>query len=72
MHRSEAVRLYRCAACGAETSIQDRAFPFGEDEVLCFACAVDRGGSYIEGYDKWKAAPGVQDLFPPPRDERSG
>ena len=26
----------------------DRAFPFGDDDALCFACAVGRGGKYDE------------------------
>jgi hypothetical protein len=68
MHRSEARDLVSCLSCGAEISLGvDRAFALTEDEALCFACAVKRGGTYSEGHDRWTKAPnlsGLRDLTP--------
>jgi hypothetical protein len=57
MHRSEARELIPCSVCGAETSVQDRAYAFGETGVLCYACAIDRQGEYDENRGDWAVAP---------------
>jgi len=62
MHRSEQAQLIPCAACGVEVSQQDRAYPFGDDELLCFACATERNGVYDEAHDRWATEPDVADL----------
>ena len=63
MHRSEADRLNRCAACNVEIdSSLERAFGVGAEVVLCFACAVSRGGSYDEAHDRWVSEPDTSGL----------
>jgi len=67
MHRSEARDLGRCWRCGAEVSVAvDRAYAFGEDGILCFACAAERGGIYDEAHDMWREPPSLTGLAPPP------
>lgn len=65
MHRSEAEQLAVCVACGAEVNPRDRPYPCGEDQVLCYGCAVLRNGVYDEAHDRWVVAPHVLDLFEP-------
>jgi hypothetical protein len=66
MHRSETRELKICADCGAETYPgRERAYAFGA-AVLCWACALRRGGTYDEVHDRWVEAPATGDL---PRDE---
>jgi hypothetical protein len=64
MHRSESEELLRCAACGATLDPSTgRPYPFGpEDDVLCFDCAIARGGSYDGEKERWTRAPRVADL----------
>ena len=64
MHRSEVAQLMPCAACGADVSQRDRAFAFGEDELLCFACASQRNGIYDEAHDRWVVPPDIADIVP--------
>jgi hypothetical protein len=62
MHRSETEELIQCLACGAEISIdRDRSFAITQDDGLCFACALKRGGVYDELHDTWTRAPDVTD-----------
>ena len=63
MHRSEAEMLAPCSACGTEVSPQDRSFAFGDDQTLCFGCAMQRNGSYDEAHDHWILEPYVADLL---------
>jgi hypothetical protein len=63
MHRSEEYQTYPCIACGEETSTQERAFAVGDDDVICFRCAVARNGVYDEGHDHWVVVPYFADLF---------
>ena len=64
MHRSEAVQLVRCEDCGVETAGEvDRAYLFGNEGVLCFSCAVRRGGVYDGRLERWDQAPDVTDLL---------
>jgi hypothetical protein len=63
VHRSETHDLANCADCGAEISrSQGRGFAFGRLDVLCFDCALRRGGSYDERSDRWTRAPSIDDL----------
>ncbi|HEY8122323.1 MAG TPA: DUF4136 domain-containing protein [Myxococcota bacterium] len=65
MHRSEARELELCTACGAEVhAARDRTYALDAERVLCFACAVRRGGAYDEQHDLWRAAPDLTDLAP--------
>ena len=63
MHESEAIEIDRCLGCGAEVMKQERVYVFGEDRMLCFACAFERGGSYDEPHDRWDPEPVVRDLL---------
>lgn len=72
MHRTEARDLACCSDCGAEIHMaQDRTYAFGAESVLCFACAIRRGGSYDEQHDVWQQAPELGDLARPDELERS-
>lgn len=63
MHRSETTEYTVCADCGAEIAPSgERAYAFGEEGVLCFACARRRGGSYDEQHDRWTRPPATADL----------
>jgi hypothetical protein len=64
MHGSETDDLTTfCSGCGAELSLSgERLFPIGADEVICYACAVQRGGSYDESQDRWAPPPDIGDL----------
>jgi len=67
MHRSETRELTVCADCGAEISAsRERSYPFGEDAVLCWTCAIRRGGTSDEQHDRWIDPPATGGL---PRDE---
>jgi len=63
MHRSESEDLANCAACGCEIAAgRDRAYEIGGNGVLCFSCALRRGGSYDEREDRWRTAPDISGL----------
>jgi hypothetical protein len=65
MHRSEETTLLTCSDCGTEVRpAADRLFSFGERGVLCFDCALRRGGSYDEVHDLWSRDPHLEDLAP--------
>ena len=55
-----------CADCGEriEDAGLERTYAFAEDELLCYACALARGGSYDEQHDHWVKAPKMDGLFP--------
>jgi hypothetical protein len=54
-----------CSDCGSRMEAgRGREFAFGHDGVLCWACAIRRGGSYDAGRDSWTRAPRVDDLMP--------
>jgi hypothetical protein len=63
VHREEAERLSPCADCGAEVEPGiERAYAFGTAGVLCWECAVRRGGAYDGQRDVWTKWPQVDDL----------
>jgi hypothetical protein len=63
MDPSEATREARCASCGTHiTTSGDRPFPFGDEQTLCFSCAVARGGVHDEDVDRWTQAPDLSGL----------
>ncbi|RZO59739.1 MAG: hypothetical protein EVA89_14855 [Sandaracinaceae bacterium] len=69
MHPSEATRELRCARCGVHvTTSGDRVFPFGEQAMLCFECAVACGGVHDEDAEKWTRPPDVTDVLAIERD----
>jgi hypothetical protein len=64
MHRDEAEQRSSCADCGAPTGPEARAFAFGTTSLICWECAVRRGGSYAADEDRWTQVPDVADLHP--------
>jgi hypothetical protein len=63
MHRSETGELGRCAACDAEVRpALDRAYNITTRVVLCFDCALERGGRFDEARDVWTTLPRADDL----------
>jgi hypothetical protein len=53
----------RCADCSDELDPElDRGFAIGPEAVLCFRCAVARGGSWDESQERWTIEPEVGDL----------
>ena len=63
MHRSEAELITPCADCGAPMEEETRVFGFGPDAVLCWTCALRRGGAYDSEEDRWTVEPSVIDLL---------
>jgi hypothetical protein len=67
MHSSEQAQYEICASCGTELLASERAYAFEraplEDAVLCYECALARGGAYDEIHDRWTKAPDVSDLL---------
>ena len=63
MQEEEWLLETNCMICGVELDpAADRAFLFGETGVLCFDCAIERGGEYDSEQDRWVKAPDVGDL----------
>jgi len=63
MHTQEFRELTDCCDCGAVIEAEaERPFTVSDDEVLCFECAVRRGGVYDAAEDRWTVAPDVADL----------
>lgn len=67
MHRSESRELLYCIACGALVNSREQVYGFGVQSVLCFPCAVVRGGAYDAAHDRWTETPDVSDLAEPER-----
>lgn len=67
MHREEELEgLAACALCGAPLRSTDRAYAFdAERDVLCYECAIARGGRYDADEDRWTVPPRVGDLRRP-------
>ena len=63
MRRSEADLVRPCADCGAPIEEESRVFGFGSDAVICWTCALRRGGAYDSEEDRWTIAPSVTDLL---------
>lgn len=61
MHRSEAAEYELCASCGCEVRPAERAYAF-EETILCYECAVKRGGVYDELHDRWTTTPSLEGL----------
>jgi hypothetical protein len=52
-----------CVACGAPVDeTTHRAYAFGEDGLLCWSCALDRGGIYDTEQEIWVSAPDLEGL----------
>ena len=65
MHLSETSDLFACSDCGTSVeSGRDREFEFAGALVLCFECALRRGGRFDEARDVWSQAPTIDDIDP--------
>lgn len=63
MHRSENESLASCAVCGAAVAPgTDRAFVGAGGRVLCFDCALARGGAWDDDRDRWSEVPSLAGL----------
>lgn len=52
-----------CAQCGARVApAAERGFKSGVSVVLCWQCAIERGGQYDEERDEWIVKPHLEDL----------
>jgi hypothetical protein len=63
MHREENELTGVCVVCGEPTDVTtERAFGYGEDGLVCWACAIDRGGVYDEDRQAWVKPPDLAGL----------
>ena len=63
MEREEWESEDACAQCGVRVRAgAEGAFGFGDENVLCRACATARGGRYDAERDTWDVAPDLSDL----------
>jgi len=52
-----------CSDCGALIDLDGGQFyRFGEEGMLCWACATRRGGTYDPDREVWTAPPSLADL----------
>jgi hypothetical protein len=64
MPSQEFNELTSCCLCGAPIADDDtdRSFAASDDDVLCFECAVGRGGVYDALHERWTVPPSVSGL----------
>lgn len=68
MKPCELGELVDCALCGSGVTLwRDRSYAFGEHAVLCFECAVCRGGVFDEAARSWQQVPSLSGLREPQR-----
>jgi len=59
-----------CAECGALIDPDGaRSYTFGEQGVLCWSCAIRRGGSYNPDDEVWTTPPSIAGLPDPARED---
>jgi hypothetical protein len=67
MHREEWEEEQPCADCGTTVfRSSDLNYPF-DDQILCWQCAVRRGGKYDAIYERWTLCPELSELMEPRR-----
>jgi len=55
--------LVECMDCGGTIAPgADPSFPFGTRGILCFECAIRRGGKYDAPKDRWLVSPDLAGL----------
>jgi hypothetical protein len=63
MEREELDELVDCSDCGTTVSpSEDAVFLLDDERVLCFECALRRGGSYDADTECWVLTPDTNDL----------
>jgi hypothetical protein len=56
-----------CSSCGTVVGEGlSPVFAFGDGAMLCWKCAMRRGGQYDAEKDTWVVAPDINDLRPSP------
>jgi hypothetical protein len=62
-NRGSEEEIESCVDCGAATDVgRDRGYVAGE-QVLCWTCAIKRGGNYDADQDRWTVPPRTDDLW---------
>ncbi len=65
MRRSDNESVFPCADCGAETAAAlERGFAIDTETVICFDCAMQRGGHWDEERALWSREPDILGLVP--------
>ncbi|MBW2267416.1 MAG: hypothetical protein JRH16_02475 [Deltaproteobacteria bacterium] len=63
MEREDWESAQTCAQCGTSVAPgSGRGFEFGTGNLLCWNCAMERGGRYDAERDTWTVSPDVADL----------
>ena len=63
MRRSQHEDVLPCVGCGVETAVAvERGFAINAETVICFECAVQRGGRWDEERALWSSEPDVVGL----------
>jgi hypothetical protein len=58
VNHCELGELVDCVVCGSEVTLwRDRSYAFAENAVLCFPCAVCRGGVFDDAECSWQQVP---------------
>ena len=69
MDIEEAEPIGVCVACGKSIAASTaRAFAYGEGDLLCWSCALERGGVFDDEREDWVRAPdlgGLPDMRAP-------
>jgi hypothetical protein len=63
MDIEEAEQTSVCIACGKSIDASTaRAFAYGEGDLLCWSCALERGGVFDEDREDWVRPPDLKGL----------
>ena len=54
----------RCSGCSESIDETNERYAFGDEVLLCWSCAVERGGIYDTEHECWVNEPEVRDLLP--------
>lgn len=63
MHSEEMDVQVRCVVCSREVDVDaEVVYAYGVGDVMCFECAVERGGAYDADEDRWVREPSTEGL----------
>jgi hypothetical protein len=63
MERERLDEVVACSCCGGTVDLgPDLAYEFGEDQVVCFECALRAGGRYDAATERWTKPPAIEGL----------
>lgn len=64
MQEEELDLFVDCRSCGRRVDVDaEVTYGFGESDLICFECAVDRGARYDIDEDRWQSEPRLDDLI---------